>query len=570
MSRTEWRNVLLLALVVVVITTAPYLVAWSKQNQDWHFSGFLFGVEDGNSYLGKMRLGARGVWDFFLFYTPEAHEGVPLVFLPYIIPGQIVGQFISDTDPALTPALIVTYHLMQVVFDALLIIMVYRFAAAFLDQPRDRLLATILAAFGGGLGWYLSLTGQSALPADMYIPEGFSFLILFGLPHLALARAALLAGLLALMKTLPHPPPPSPLRSEGEEEQNADRHTGLPLREMMRVSRSELRWLIGAGVCWLIVGLSVPFYFVILYCILGAWGLASWVKLRRFPVALFVRAVMAAAITGPLFLFYVIAFSANPAFAAWSAQNNLASPSLVQYALAYLPLGLMAAFGIQRLWTRSGIRSALLIGWVLIVPILVYLPINVQRRMSEAVIVPLAILAAAGLRTLAEHRVHVIARGGLIVASLLTSLLLLLGSFLAASNPGRPLFRPAAEVDAFNWLNQYSQPGEIALSAVETGNVLPAWTHLRTFMGHGPETIQWPEKTQQLQAFYAYNLHASERDAFFAHPCALTFSCAGSIRYVLDGPLEQTLMPDASPLWTTGLALVYDKGGYRIYTTPQG
>ena len=54
------------------------------------------------------------------------------------------------------------------------------------------------------------------------------------------------------------------------------------------------RRMIAAGVCWLIVGLSVPFYLVIVYCILGAWGLASWVKLRRFPVALFVRCVIAA------------------------------------------------------------------------------------------------------------------------------------------------------------------------------------------------------------------------------------------------------------------------------------
>jgi len=465
------------------------------------------------------------------------------VFLPYIIPGQIVGHFIGDTDPALTPALIITYHLMQIVFDALLIIVIYRFAAAFLE-PRDRLLATILAALGGGLGWLLSLSGQGTLPADFYIPEGFSFLILFGLPHLALARAALLAGLLAVMRT-----------------------TGT---DSIRISWRDLRWLIAAGICWLIVGLSVPFYLVIVYCILGAWGLASWVKQRRFPVALFVRCVIAAAITVPLFLFYTIAFSVNPAFAAWSAQNNLASPSPLQYILAYLPLGLMVAFGIRRTWSQPGIRNALLIGWVLIVPILVYLPINVQRRMSEAVIVPLAILAAAGLRVLAERRVTIVARGGLILISLLTSLLLLLGGFLAASNPGRPLFRPAAEVDAFNWLNAHSQPGEITLGAVETGNVLPAWTHLRTYMGHGPETIQWSEKTKMLQTFYADTLTAVQRADFFAHPCAPTFACAGSIRYILDGPLEQKLMPNDSPQWTTGLTLVYDKAGYRIYTFPSG
>ena len=122
MSRSEWRSVLLLALVVVVITTAPYCWRGRSREDDWHFSGFLFGVEDGNSYLGKMRLGARGVWDFFLFYTPEAHDSVPLVFLPYILPGQIVGHLFADTDPALTPALIVTYHVMRVVFDALLIV----------------------------------------------------------------------------------------------------------------------------------------------------------------------------------------------------------------------------------------------------------------------------------------------------------------------------------------------------------------------------------------------------------------------------------------------------------------
>ncbi|MFN8563418.1 MAG: hypothetical protein U0703_17790 [Anaerolineae bacterium] len=152
MSRSEWRNVLLLALVVVGLTTAPYVLAWSKQDDAWRFTGFLFGVEDGNSYLGKMRLGARGEWNFSLFYTPEAHDGAPLVFLPYILPGQIVGRFISDTDPALTPTLILTFHLMRIAFDALLIVVIYRFCSAFLSEPRDRLIATILAT-----AWRLGL-----------------------------------------------------------------------------------------------------------------------------------------------------------------------------------------------------------------------------------------------------------------------------------------------------------------------------------------------------------------------------------------------------------------------------
>lgn len=545
MTRGEQRSVLGLALAVIVLTSAPYVLAWSRQTADWQFSGFLFGVEDGNAYLGKMRLGARGIWDFSLFYTPEAHEGVPLLYLTYMVPSQVVGRLIPEGSAALTPALILTFHVMRVCFDALLIIVMYRFCATFLDEPRDRMMATLLATFGGGLGWLLSFSGQGALPADFYIPEGFSFLILFGIPHLALARAALLAGMLALMRTL--------------------QPTARP-----RPARSQWGWVALAGGCWLLVGLNVPFYLAVVYAVLGAWGLAAWVKQRRFPWALFVRGVIAAGMTLPLLLFYAAAFATNPAFVVWSAQNNLLSPAPLQYLFAYLPLGLLAIFGVRRVWRQPGINSALLVGWIVIVPILVYLPINVQRRLSEGVIIPLAILAAAGLRALAGTRFSRITRGVLITVTMLTSLLLLLGGFLAALNPARPLFRPSAEIAALNWLNQHSQPEEIVLSAPETGNIIPAWTHLRTYMGHGPETINWQFKTNRLEYFYSDAMTEPERREFFANPCALTFACSGSIRYVMWGPLERALAPDDSPNWARGLSVAYEQDGYRIYTVASG
>ena len=115
-TRREWRNVLLFTLLIIVLTTLPYAMAYLKQNNQWTFSGFLFGVEDGNSYVGKMRLGARGLMNFYLFYTPEPHAAAPLVFLPYILPGWLVGRFINDHNPMLVQALTLTYHLMQIVF----------------------------------------------------------------------------------------------------------------------------------------------------------------------------------------------------------------------------------------------------------------------------------------------------------------------------------------------------------------------------------------------------------------------------------------------------------------------
>ena len=546
------RRALIFALLLLILTTIPYLIAWVQQGEDWRFSGFLFGVEDGNSYLGKMRLGGRGVWDFYLFYTPESHDAVPLVFLPYILPGQIVGALIPETDPAHTTALILTFHVMRLLCTALLIFVLDRFIGAFIRSEKTRFMALALATIGGGLGWLITFTGT--LPPDFYIPEGFGILVIFGLPHLALARAALLGGLLLIFKSLQAP------KRQGENSENSS-----------LVTHHFLLTSLLAGLCWLIVGLSVPFYLVILYCILGAWGLAAWWRQRRFPFTLFLRCVIGAGITFPLFLYYTAAFSSNPAFAVWSAQNLLPSPSPLQYILAYSVIGIPALFGVGWAWRRARlqIRYALLLGWVIIVPLLVYLPINVQRRMAEAVIVPLAILAAVGIEawTKARTRRKWLARG-LIVATCLSTAMLLLGSIVAASSPHRPLFHPIGEVSAFNWLNNHAQPDEVVLASVETGNVLPAYTHLRPFMGHGPETLEWQHKTALVEQFFRNQMSANEREALYNSICleSAPTLCSAPIRYLIFGPLERSLVPEGElPNWTGEWTLIFDEGGYQIY-----
>jgi hypothetical protein len=211
-AKNEWRAVLVYAAALMLLTCIPYALAWLNAGDTQAFSGFLFGVDDGNSYIGKMRLGAQGLWDFRLFYTAEPHDSAPLIFLPYIIPGQITHLFISDTDSALHGVLVGTYHFLRVVFGLFLILVIYRFIAAFLALPKTRFLALLLATIGGGLGWLAIIGGE--LPPEFYIPEGFTFLILFSLPHLALARAFLLLGLLAIFNASV-PLRPSPLRWGG-------------------------------------------------------------------------------------------------------------------------------------------------------------------------------------------------------------------------------------------------------------------------------------------------------------------------------------------------------------------
>ncbi len=510
------RGVWLFALLVAALTTLPYLVGWASAGDEWVFNGFTIGVEDGNAYLGKMRLGARGEWKFFLFYSPEQTDSAFGLYLPYIALGQGVGWVVDENSPELVTALAIAFQLFRFAASFLLILATDAFIGEFISAPRTRWLALILVTLGGGLGWILLLAGYQ--PIEFYIPEGFSFLLIFALPHLALARAALLIGFIYIFRAL-----------------------------------KNQRWqaAVIAGLLWNIVGLMVTFYLAVIYALLGAWGLALWLKRKHFPVSFALMGGIAAGFTAPLFLYNTWLFSTNEAFKQWSSQNYLPSPHPIYYVFGYGLLAVLAGVGGRWAWKKGTEKHTLLVGWVLVVPILVYLPINVQRRLLEAVFVPLVILAVVGLKLLTRHRFK-LAQRLLLVALLPSMILLWVGSIFTLTVPDYPAFRPKTETRAMDWLAKHVEPNAVVLGAAGTGNYLPARTNLRPFMGHGPETLYSREKADIVEKFYKGQLSPAERQQLFSD---------FNIRYVMFGPLERKI----NEAWSSDLTLIYDHGQYQIF-----
>lgn len=543
--RRDFRP-LIFALALLAITTLPYVIGFAQQNDQWRFSGSLFGVDDGNSYLAKMRFGGRGEWDFSLFYTTEPHTGAALVFLPYILPGQIAGRLVPETEPAHTTAILILWQLMRLAFDALYLWLLWRFISAFLAQRNARFAAFVMASIGGGIGWILPFIG-GGLPPEFYIPEGFSFLIILGLPHLALARAAMLGGFLALFA--------AQRRSE---------------------KRAWIPYALLAGCCWLITGMSVPFYFGVIYVLLGMWGLLVWLRNRQFPTALFLRCLLAGLITLPFFAYYTLVFGQNQVFSVWSAQNQLPSPSPLVYLAAYLLPAIPAAAGAVYAWRRgrSETHWLLLIAWVAAAFTLVYLPINVQRRMLEGVIVPLSLLAACGLMNWAGERArrHIFAWIW-VGATAIPAVLLLVGTLNTVLNPQMPVFRPAAEVAALEWLNRNAAPGDVILASFETGNAIPVYTHLRSFIGHGPETLEADRKALQVEALFSGTMTDEQRAALLAGGgCLQNFPdlCGDPLNWLIFGESERQMMAGGEDAFRRMLARegwrqVYNADGWEIY-----
>ena len=513
-SKQEWRWAAAVAVAVMVLTTIPYLVAAGNRDAQWRFSGFLIGVEDGNSYLAKMGQGARDGWAYKLAYSSETQAGAVL-FLFHFALGKLAG-----TSPA---AEIVVYHVARGVFGLLLLLVSYAFLAHFLPRVQQRRLALAWVAVGGGLGWLLILLRQSdfygSLPLDLYSPEGFGWLTLFGLPHLALARALLLLGLLAYLNG-----------------------RGL--------------W---AGLALLGASLIQPLYVIAIWAVMGVdtlWAmfwLAGQDRLRSL-----LKAALAIVLSTPYVAYTVYVFSVDPVLRQWNLQNRLPSPNPIHYVVAYGPYLALAVGGWFALRRRQPRLARFAAGWLLIAPVLVYLPIPTQRRLIEGLWVPLVALAVLGL-TVALHRWRAWLVPLLVVLALPTTLILWLGSFGAALRPAEPVFVPAGQHSVFAWLADHASPGQVAISAYETGNLLPAYTPLTAYVGHGPETVYLQDKLARVTAFYSAGTPDVGRQ---------TLLVEGRISYVLYGPRERAL-GTFDPAGASYLAPLFSSGDYQVYAVVQ-
>src|SRR5262245_28438194 len=115
----------------MLLTTLPYMIGAASQNDQWRFSWFTFGLDDGNSYLAKMRQGAVDGWLFHIVYTSEPHDGA-FLFTPYLAGGKIATLIAPPSSPAFVDAMLLVFHISRIAFGVLLILVMYRFIATFL------------------------------------------------------------------------------------------------------------------------------------------------------------------------------------------------------------------------------------------------------------------------------------------------------------------------------------------------------------------------------------------------------------------------------------------------------
>jgi hypothetical protein len=522
-NKEERRWLIIAGVVILAVTGIPYLAGYFQQGTDWRFTGFLFGLEDGNSYIAKMLTGTYGSWLFRSPYSAMPQKGV-LAFVPYILLGKLAFP------PEAHDQLVVLFQLFRWVAGGILIWATYAFCSLFIENRKNRQLATLVILLGGGLGWtslliYGANVGWGG-SLEIYSPEAFGFLSILGLPHLAAARGLLLFGLIYFLR------------------QNVE--------DMWKMDA------IKGGFCWLAIGFFQPLTIVIGYGILGCYMvirlLAAGKKEWKTILPLVYKAAVMAGISSPWVIYNFAFFNTDAYLKIWYQQNIISSPPVLDYLLSF---GLFFLLGLPALWhifrTRK-LEAAILPAWVLCAVILAYIPYNLQRRFIDGVWVVLVILmfmAMPLIRNKWLRKLSSIAVGTTFIAPVLVMMIMSIGVI----KPAEPVFRPVGEIKMYTAMEPMVNPGDIVLTGYKTGNVLPAWVPVRVVAGHGPETANLKTVLPDVQAFFS-----GERDVNWQRE----FLKENNVSFIVSGPDDKKFGN-----WKADsdlkLETVYTNGSYQVY-----
>lgn len=557
--RSEWRWVTLWGLVLLTAVNAPILLGWIMDTE-MHFGGSVYNVEDVNSYLATMRQGARGAWRYTNPYTPEDHRP-SIVYLHYLLLGKLAaGSGLS---------LEATYNLARVLCGALLLGVVYLWVAHWTPAIAARRIAFLLIALSGGLGWLLLLLGQDrwfrSLPLDLISPEAYVTLTLYSAPHLALSTACLLLGILWVDQAC--------RRTEGAYQRE--------LQEERLGWDAHVRPALAGGVAFALVAQIGAFYLIVPAVVLGLDWLLTASRRRRLNGRALALIALSGILPAPLVAYNVWLFTQEPVYRAWSAQNQVRSLHPLHYLAGYAVLGALAGLAILAVQRRGRSVPTLPIAWLVAVPLLLALPLGLQRRLIIGAQVPLGLLAAQGLtyglalpfgrsplaRRLSRHPRY--SRRGLrrllvaavVLLTLPTPLLLLTVSSRQVLERAPPIYHPQAELAALDWLAGHSATQDTVLCAYATGNYLPARAGNRVVLGLGPQTVDLARKRAEVRTFYS----ASTADAWRQEILQRY-----DVAYLWYGPYERALGSKEGesiydPSRARYLRPVFNQDGYRIY-----
>ncbi|MGC8801513.1 MAG: hypothetical protein C0184_11820 [Chloroflexus aggregans] len=461
----EWRFYGWVILGLLIVIWAPIVFAFVTAPPDRQFMGVIDGIPDHNQYFAWMRsfttanLAANRL-------TPEPNEPAFFNLLWWVTARLSVTTGVSY---------IIAYTILRLVAIFSLLGSLLIFLQLMVDQPRQRQIAFWLICTSSGLGviWivikYLAGLPEAPFPISIYTIEPNTLMIMQAFPHFTMALA-LIITIVSLM--------------------------------WLGWRKQQSRYAIGAGIVGAVLALQHAYDLLIVYSVLGLFGLLIWWRDRRFPRLLFRHGVTLVLFSAPgaLYLAYLVAN--EPIWGRKLEQFDNAGVFTPNPALLVILLGvplLLALAGLHRhMFHSDDDRDILIAAWFVVHFVLMYLPLKFQIHMLLGVQVPMVLLAT---RYLDEQLIPALRRRGRYVfalglaavfgLSIITSVYIQGWRFVYLARYEQPHYLTNDELAALQWLQQHTTADDVVLADIELGQFVPVWSDARAYIAHWAGTLNF-------------------------------------------------------------------------------
>ena len=497
--------------VLIFLIALPLVIGVAAASDTMVFNGFLINIPDNYSYIGKMREGWLGSWQFSML-SASIPPGKNYLYLFYIFLGHVARW--------LGLPLILTFHATRGLALILLWYQLCRFVDVYLERhdTKTKNIALLLLCFGSGMGWMAVILGGQT--GDFWIPEAYPFLSMYTNPHFPLGMALMVDFFIQLRKPF--------------------------------VARD----IVPLALKGMFLGITMQFGVVIAGIVAGGAQLWEIIK-KQYPIRWWMLWFL---IPGGLVLVYqFIVLRTDPVLREWDIQNITLTPPIWNILVSFSPV-LLLAIGMIIYLIRSDqvAEHKLLVVWFVAGLILAYFPFQLQRRFLLGYYIPAASLGAIAIGWAYRQKRKLFRTAAMLVvtASFITNLVIISSTVKEIGKRNPDLFYPVSMQTAFEWMLNNRPAENVILSAPRTGAFIPGETGWRVVYGHHVET---PD---------AYNTQLTLEQIFYGMKSTdeiMEYIETIGADYVFIGPLERKFGGELT--WVNRFPVVYENAEVTIYKT---
>ncbi len=529
-SRSEWRFLLLCIVVFELLSILPLLYGLAVRPEGSVFTFTQFtAVNDWFVYYSYILQAKDGEFLFRNLFSPDGH----VVFLSSF--WLVVGWFARITS--LSPEW--SFVVFRLLLIPVAIIFLYRFVGIFYNSIRDKMLGLILLLFSSGAGFLLLdrivrypgnyENGVFNWPMDLWVPESITFLTLYTSPHFIVSLLLLLGifwATISFMKT------------------------------------QKYVASIIAGCCALLLFSFHPFHVISVYSVLLCYGVVSWIRSKKFPVAYFSHGLIILFLSLPSIVYYLYLLRFDWVTQIRALQNlTFTTPVWITF-FSYGILGIVALIALWKSLKRVlSVEHQFLFVWLVVHILIIYFPVDYQRRMTAGLHVVVVLSALYLLPELKKWYDSLRLYWKSVIVSI--AIIMLTGATLFQIASQVYIYfdhRGIAYVDedivaAADFLHSLDQEIVVFNSSSSLINILPAYSGKTVYVGHGVETPFFQERQEEVAWFFSRNREV-QRDLDFLH--------RNNITHLFWGPAEQSL-GEYLPANKEYLELIYQSDEVFVY-----